>query len=148
MADDHRAVVALDPVDEAVPLAAGGLALAAPGEVEQVEGGPEVAGLQAERVVHVVAGELGAVGREPVLEVRRARLRRPDMEVHATSHAAILPYPPRAWTTREGLGRPSCPAIQTLVATRLSRSTPVSIPSPCSIHTRSSVARLPVALSA
>ena len=38
--------------------------------------------------------------------------------------------------------------IQVLVATSEGRSTPVSIPRPCSIQTRSSVARFPVALSA
>src|SRR5690606_12099619 len=53
-----------------------------------------------------------------------------------------------AWTTRDGLGRPSRSASQTLVATRDLRDTPVSMPRPCSIHTRSSVARLPVALLA
>ena len=54
----------------------------------------------------------------------------------------------RAVTVREGLGRPSCPAIQALVRTSASRSTPVSMPRPCSCQTRSSVARLPVALPA
>ena len=54
----------------------------------------------------------------------------------------------RARTVREGLGRPSWPAIHTLVAVRRPRSTPVSMPRPCSIQTRSSVARLPVALLA
>src|SRR5690625_4463378 len=57
-------------------------------------------------------------------------------------------YPPNAATTRDGLGRPSCSAIHTLVVTSSSRSTPVSTPRPSSIHTRSSVARLPVADSA
>src|SRR5688500_11618286 len=64
----------------------------------------------------------------------------------------IVPYPSqppaRARTTADGLGRPSRPAIQTLVAATSSRSTPVSIPRPDSIQTRSSVARLPVALLA
>ena len=40
------------------------------------------------------------------------------------------------------------PASQVLVATTASRSTPCSMPSPVSIQTRSSVARLPVALFA
>src|SRR6185312_16453126 len=56
--------------------------------------------------------------------------------------------PASAVTTREGEGRPSCSAIQTLVSTRAERSTPVSTPAPSSAQTRSSVARLPVALLA
>src|SRR5699024_9337958 len=55
------------------------------------------------------------------------------------------PAPASARTTADGLGLPSSPAIHTLVATSASRSTPCSMPSPVSIHTRSSVARLPVA---
>src|SRR5690606_2459980 len=51
----------------------------------------------------------------------------------------------RALTTRDGLGRPGSSAIHTLVSSNLSTSTPCSIPSPSSIQTRSSVARLPVA---
>ena len=53
-----------------------------------------------------------------------------------------------AATTRDGLGRPSCSDIQRLVAQRASRSTPEAIPRPSSCQTRSSVARLPVALPA
>ena len=55
---------------------------------------------------------------------------------------------PAPATTRDGDGRPSCPAIHALVATSASRSTPCAMPSPSSIQTRSSVARLPVADSA
>src|SRR5690606_42045939 len=51
----------------------------------------------------------------------------------------------RALTTRDGLGRPSFSAIHTLVSSILSTSTPCSSPSPSSIQTRSSVARLQVA---
>src|SRR5204862_4918753 len=54
----------------------------------------------------------------------------------------------RARRVRDGLGRPRASAIQALVAVSRPRSTPVSMPRPCSIHTRSSVARLPVALLA
>ncbi len=57
----------------------------------------------------------------------------------------IIPWWERALTVRDGLGRPSRSAIHTLVAVRRARSTPVSMPRPWSIHTRSSVARLPVA---
>ena len=53
-----------------------------------------------------------------------------------------------AVTTREGEGRPNCAAIHVDVATSDSRSMPVSTPAPSSAHTRSSVAKLPVALSA
>ena len=78
---------------------------------EQVERRLEVAGVQAERVVHVVAGQLLAVERQPVLEVRRPRLRRTHVEVHAASHARILSgaaqVAPSARTTADGLGRPS-----------------------------------------
>jgi carbonic anhydrase len=53
-----------------------------------------------------------------------------------------------AMTTRDGEGLLRWSAIQRLVLTRASRSTPWSMPRPSSIHTRSSVARLPVADSA
>src|SRR6186713_1731072 len=72
-------------------------------------------------------------------------------DCHHRAIAALRPAPrthDRAVTTLDGLGRPNWPAIHALVATSLSRSTPVSMPSPLSIQTRSSVARLPVALSA
>ena len=53
------------------------------------------------------------------------------------------PGPPgTGWAGRAGS------AIHTLVSTSAPRSTPVSMPRPSSIQTRSSVARLPVALSA
>lgn len=53
-----------------------------------------------------------------------------------------------ARTTFDGLGRPSFAAIHRLVSTSVGRSMPVWMPRPCSIHTRSSVARLPVAFFA
>ena len=53
-----------------------------------------------------------------------------------------------AVTTRDGLVRPSWLAIQRLVSTMAVRSMPVSMPRPWSCHSRSSVARLPVALLA
>src|SRR5699024_8571526 len=57
-------------------------------------------------------------------------------------------WPPSARTGADGLGRPRTPAIHVLVRTSASRSTPCSMPSPVNIQTRSSVARLPVALRA
>src|SRR5215211_1377772 len=55
---------------------------------------------------------------------------------------------PNAATTREGDGLPNSAASHRLVSTRAGKSTPVSMPRPSSIQTRSSVARLPVADSA
>ena len=60
-----------------------------------------------------------------------------------TSHHEVV-----ARAAAEGLGRPRCPAIQALVAATAARSTPWAMPRPSSIHSRSSVARLPVALRA
>lgn len=54
----------------------------------------------------------------------------------------------RARTTALAGSLPSWPDIHTLVSTNESRSTPCAMPSPSSIQTRSSVARLPVALLA
>src|ERR1039458_4827833 len=62
-----------------------------------------------------------------------------------------LPYSrdeANARTVRDGLGRPSRLAIHRLVRQSASKSTPVAISSPCNCHTKSSVARLPVALPA
>src|SRR5690606_25317804 len=56
--------------------------------------------------------------------------------------------PDSARATAEAGVLPSASAMKTDVSTTASRSTPVSMPSPRSIHTRSSVARLPVALFA
>ena len=69
---------------------------------------------------------------------------------HAGPPSAVPPSigPASAVTVRDGLGRPSCLAIHTLVSTILARSMPVAMPSPSSCQSRSSVARLPVALRA
>jgi hydroxymethylglutaryl-CoA lyase len=53
-----------------------------------------------------------------------------------------------AAATRDAGGFPILSAIQPVVATSASWSTPVSMPRPSSCHTRSSVARFPVALAA
>jgi len=76
-----------------------------------------------------------------------ARLARVLADPQSSGSTAIA-QPASARTTRDGDGRPSCSAIHPLVATSASRSTPCSTPSPSSIQTRSSVARLPVADSA
>src|SRR5215210_3231318 len=52
---------------------------------------------------------------------------------------------PNAATTREGDGLPNSAASHRLVSARAGKSTPVSMPRPSSIQTRSSVAKLPVA---
>ena len=120
---------------------------------DQVERGLEVVAGAGVDVVEALALERVAVEGELVLQVARAALGRPDVQVDRggscshcgpiVTHGAFSQV-----TTREGLGRPSTPAIQRLVSTSAPRSTPVSMPRPCSIQTRSSVARLPVALSA
>ena len=133
-----------------VPGSLGVSGSSAPVLVEQVERGPEMEGGRvpegAAGVGDPVLGELAGVEAQPILDVRRSRLRRPDVEMDDPPHVANSA--PSAVTTRDGLGRPSWLAIHTLVDTSLARSTPVSIPMPCSIQTRSSVARLPVADSA
>ena len=72
-------------------LYAGLLALPAPRHVEQVDRGLEHRTGHPDRVVHAVLGELGAVPRQPVLEVRRPCLRCPDMQVDDLCHGGILP---------------------------------------------------------
>ena len=90
-------------------------------QVDEVESGFEVAGLQTERVVHVVARELGPVGARAGPAGRSCRSSAPRRagrrrRAHAGDCAlAGSAQPASAWTTRDGLGRPSCSAIQTLV---------------------------------
>ena len=150
VADHDRPRTAPGPLDQGVPAAVGVTDRSAPVLAEQVERRPEVEQRRrhqrgAAGEVHPVRGEALGVELEPVLQVGRAGLGGSDMEVDAAAHD---PDCASARTTAEGLGRPRCPAIHALVSTSAARSTPCSMPRPVSIQTRSSVARLPVALLA
>src|SRR5262245_33770366 len=165
---DDVAVEAVHLLDQPRPGADRLVLEAAPRLADQVERGQELMVEPLGGVEHALRPQPLAIDVEQVLQLRGAGLGRTDVDEDLLHCGVSLRRGrPETWrcgrhgdpdcessvgasacTTRDGLGRPSCSAIQTLMPTSASRSTPCSMPRPVSSHTRSSEARLPVALSA
>ena len=101
VADDAGAGAGGEPLGQLPPGAVGVAGLPAPVLAEQVERRAELEQLRGDqrvprREVHVVAGQALHVPREPVLEVRRPRLRRTDVQVDDPAHGADCGGPLRS----------------------------------------------------
>ena len=120
--DDHGPRGGVDRVDQPVPRADGVTGGASPVLLQQVEGGEEV-GLGARHEpaggghLEPVARQRAGVGGQPRLEVRRARLGGPDVEVHPLStHGGESRTRPRGQRERDCPESPRGPGSRRYLA--------------------------------